>query len=236
MTVHRHPSAVHGDERRLDAALAEVAAFAADSLRRDEERARRRRRRALLAGALVVAAASAAAGALLKRPERGWADVHAAMDEGWSRWRARRPAEAETLFARAVADAPDTSRAWNGLGWSRLSQGNDTGAQEAFARCLALDPAHPACRNGLGQLALRACDYATAVEHLEIAAGRSPVAQYGLTAVHLLEGRYADAERWAVQLVASSPGHATAQQMLEAARARRLDDSLQRRIRPHRCP
>ncbi len=50
--------------------------------------------------------------------------------------------------------------------------------------------------------------------------------------MYLLQGRYADAEKWAQMVEDTGQGDAIAKKMLEAAKARNLSDGLRATIEP----
>ena len=152
--------------------------------------------------------------------------------QGWQLWQARQFSEAIPKFEQSVEIDPDAANAWNGLGWARFNSGQSEKAVAAFEKCVALSPRHGAGLNGLGQIYLLWKDYDKAEEYLALAAPTAPAAQYGLTRVLLLQGRFKEAKRWANKVAAASPQDQVAQQMLAAAKTGKLDDDLRKMIEP----
>jgi len=152
--------------------------------------------------------------------------------EGWQLWQARQFNEAIPKFRHAVELAPNDANAWNGLGWASFNSGNAAQAEAAFLKCLELSPDHPAALNGLGQLYLAQGKFEPAGTYLLKAAPQAPAAWYGLARLYLLQGNFSEAERWALRVVESGQGDATAQKMLDAARAKELPEGLRLVIAP----
>ena len=152
--------------------------------------------------------------------------------EGWQLWQARRFGEAIPKFQQAVKLAPNDANAWNGLGWANFNSGKPSGAEQAFLKCLELQPGHPAALNGLGQIYLTQRKYDLAETHLRGAAVQAPAAWYGLARLYLLQDKFAQAEEWAQKVVDSGQGDATAQKMLEAAKAKQVPEGLRLMIDP----
>jgi Flp pilus assembly protein TadD len=61
-------------------------------------------------------------------------------------------AEAVPYFERALAAAPPTTMAWNGLALTRMKLGDSQGARDAFRQSLRLDPKQPDVRSALQDL------------------------------------------------------------------------------------
>ena len=144
----------------------------------------------------------------------------------------RQWSEAAAKFSRAVKLDPKQAEAWNGLGWASFNSGKSPEAEKAFQATLALDPNHPAALNGLGQLYLAQKKYDLAETYLLKAAPQAPAAWYGLARLYLLQGKFDQAEEWASKLVDSGQADESAQQMLKAARAKKLPDGLRLMIEP----
>ena len=64
------------------------------------------------------------------------------------------------------------------------------------------------------------------------AAPRAPAAWYGLARLYLLEGKFDRAEEWASKLVDSGKADESAQQMLKAARAKKIPEGLRLMLEP----
>jgi tetratricopeptide (TPR) repeat protein len=169
-----------------------------------------------------------------RKGDAGNANAMQFMRDGWQRWQAGEYASAEEKFAKAVELDPKLANAWNGLGWARFNQGKRGEAVEAFNQCLAIVPTHGAALNGIGQIYLTQGKLDDAEKALKKAAPTAPAAWWGLAKVYLLQGKWADAERWSQKIVDS--GDATAQPLLDAAKAKKLDDSLREQIAPATQP
>ncbi len=153
--------------------------------------------------------------------------------EGWRLWQSGRNAEAAALFENAIRLAPDDANSWNGLGWARLNSGQIAEAEKAFQKTIALDPNTAGALNGMGQIFFAGRDYQNAETWLlKAAAQKASAAWYGLARVYLLQGKYADAEKWAQMVVDSGQGDAVATKMVEAAKAQRLSEGLRATIEP----
>ena len=152
--------------------------------------------------------------------------------QGWQLWQGHQFSEAAAKFEQAVKLNPKQANAWNGLGWASFNSGKRAEAEKAFQACLALQPNQPAALNGLGQIYLAQRQYDLAEAYLLKAAPQAPAAWYGLARFYLLQGKYDKAEEWATKLVDSGQADETAQQMLKAARAKKLPDGLRLMIEP----
>jgi tetratricopeptide (TPR) repeat protein len=164
----------------------------------------------------------------------GKSDAIELMKQGWQRWHAGDLPAAEEKFSQAVTSDPKLANAWNGLGWSRFNQGKRDEALDAFNRCLAIMPAHGAALNGLGQIYLVQGKLDDAEQALKKAAPTAPAAWWGLAKVYLLQSKWDDAAKWSKKIVDS--GDVTAQPLLDAAKARKLDDALRQEIAPTTQP
>lgn len=236
------------EEGKLDAALRKADQILVASLQ-DDERRRTRRRIALLSGGLVmITAGIVIALSLLNSPSTQPADDAAAPTtqpspqdaakaedlsvQGWQLWQERKLAEAEQAFAQSAKLDPDAPNTWNGLGWSQMNQGKRLDAAESFQKCVALQPDHPAALNGLGWLSFGKREY-DAAEKYWLHAAKTPgasAAWTGLAQLYLLQGKFDDAKVWAQKLV--NAGNADARPLLDAANAKKLDDSLRQKIEP----
>jgi serine/threonine protein kinase len=152
--------------------------------------------------------------------------------QGWELWRKGQMNEAVAKFHDAVKLAPDDANAWNGLGWASFNSGRLPAAEKAFQTVVTLSPEHPAGLNGLGQLYLLQRKYAKAEKYLLQAAPQAPAAWWGLTRLYLLQGKFDQAEKWAQKVVDSGQADDGARELLQAAKERRLSDSLRRMIEP----
>ncbi|MCA8995888.1 MAG: tetratricopeptide repeat protein [Planctomycetaceae bacterium] len=219
----------HTDEQaRLDAAL-QSDSLLVDSLKA-EDRRRKLGRRSILAIALLGFVGLGAWFAL--SPTGAAAAGESLEQEGWKLWQARQLVEAEAKFEEAVEHSPQSPTAWNGLGWARNNQGKHDEAIEAFQKCLEMAPNFPAALNGLGQSLLSQRNYGEAKVQLLKAAPQAPAAWYGLARVCLLNGEFEEAEKWAQKVANSQPQDRLAQQILAAAKAKELPDSLKSQIEP----
>ena len=153
---------------------------------------------------------------------------------GWKLWGSRQYDQAAAKFEQAVKLDPQTVHAWNGLGWSHFNSGQSEKAIPAFEKCVALQPDHAGALNGLGQIYLTWKDYPYAEKYLLMSA-KSPGASaswYGLARVYLLQEEFAKAKPWIKKLLKESPDRADAKEMLAAAEAGELSDSLRSKLEP----
>jgi tetratricopeptide (TPR) repeat protein len=153
--------------------------------------------------------------------------------EGWQLWQAQKLDEAAAKFQQAVKLAPDNANAWNGLGWATFNAGQPAEAENAFQKVLSLEPNHPAALNGLGQIDLSLGKYDEAETYLLKAAPQAPAAWFGLARLYLLQGKFDQAETWAQKTVDSGQGDATAREMLQAAKEKKLSGALRLLLEPH---
>lgn len=152
--------------------------------------------------------------------------------EGWKLWQSGNPAGAIPKFKEATKLTPKDANVWNGLGWATFNSGDAKEAERAFNEVIKLEPNHAAGLNGLGQIYLSRRDYAKAEPMLVKAAQKAPAAWFGLTRMYLMQGKFAEAEKWAQMLVDSGQADAVANKMLEAAKAKSLSDGLRMTIEP----
>jgi Flp pilus assembly protein TadD len=226
------------EQVRLDQAMQRADDMLVASLRRDDGLRRYRTAIAVLS-LLVIALAGALVWTLVSNRSPQATSVAGAdapnpevlMEQGWQLWQQRSFASAERKFDEAVKGDPKLVNAWNGLGWSRFNGGKTASAIEAFNKVVELDPNHPAGLNGLGQAYYLKNDFAKAEPLLlKAAANNASAAWWGLAKLYLLQGKWADAEKWAQKIVTS--GDATGQPMLDAAKAKALPDELKQMISP----
>ena len=156
----------------------------------------------------------------------------AAQAEAWQLWQSGHPADAAPKFQQAVKLAPEDANAWNGLGWSLFNSGHAAEAEKAFRSAIDRQPDHPAALNGLGQIYLAQGKYDDAETWLLKAAPQASAAWYGLARLYLIQGKFEQAEEYARKVVDSGQGDAVAGEMLQAARDKKVPDSLMRRIAP----
>jgi tetratricopeptide (TPR) repeat protein len=117
-----------------------------------------------------------------------------------------------------------------GLGWVASTQA--TANRQGVQEIIAIEPKHPAALNGLGQSAFLRGDYKNAEKYLLKAAPQAPAAWWGLAKTYLLQGEFDKAKKWAKKIVDSGDADESAQQMLKAAEAKKLDDELRQTIEP----
>ncbi len=227
------------EQARLDEAMQRADDLLVSSLKTDERRRKQRHTILFLIGGLAMIAivCSVVVGLAMQNQPVPVAAV--SMDqsdqltrEGWQLWRGQQFDQAAEKFEQAVKLAPKNTNAWNGLGWSKFNSGHGDEAIKSFQKVIALEPKHPAALNGLGQIALMKRNYKAAEKYLLTAAPQAPAAWYGLAKLYLLEGKFADARKWAQKIVNSEGADDGARQMLAAAKAKKLDDSLRRLIEP----
>ena len=157
--------------------------------------------------------------------------------EGWRFWQSGMFAEAEAKFSDAVKLAPGDANAWNGLGWASFNSGKIAEAEKAFQKVISLEPDHAAALNGLGQVYLSQREYAKAEPPLLKAAQQGASASwFGLARLCLIQGKFAEAEKWAQMAVDSGQGDAGAAKMLEAAKDKHVPEDLRRMIEPPMPP
>jgi serine/threonine protein kinase/tetratricopeptide (TPR) repeat protein len=166
------------------------------------------------------------------RPKSGAGNASELTQQGWQLWQSQKLDEAAAKFREAVKLAPNDADAWNGLGWALFNSGQSPEAEKAFQKAVAIEPDQPGALNGLGQIYLSQGKYDQAGTCLLKAAPRAPAAWYGLARLYLLEGNFADAEKWAQKVVDSGQGDEFARQMLEAAQTKHLSEGLRFRIAP----
>jgi len=150
--------------------------------------------------------------------------------EGWELWKKRDLDAAEEKFAEAVKIDPTFSAAWNGLGWSRFNNGKYDTAETAFLKAVQTDDSNAAALNGLGQLYYQQNKLDKAKEYLTKAAPNAPAAWWGLAKLALIQGDFDEAQKWSQKIVDS--GDTSANELLSAAKAKKLDDKLRAQIAP----
>ncbi|HEV2295919.1 MAG TPA: tetratricopeptide repeat protein [Tepidisphaeraceae bacterium] len=242
--VQHHPAGdVPTEDARLDDAIRKADELLLSSLKSEEHRRSRRRRTVTftIVGGLIMFTAACVILAVLAQttaaPGAGASTGESAEQsatEGWALWQQRKLPEAEAKFEQAVKADPKHANAWNGLGWARLNQGKRHEAEKAFQEVVTLEPDHPAALNGLGWIYYGYRGYDSAEKFfLRAAANNASASWAGLAQLYLLQGKYDQALPWAI-LVSKEPGAdaATSAQMIEAARAKKLDPALRKQIEP----
>jgi len=152
--------------------------------------------------------------------------------EGWQLWQDQKWDQAAAKFRQAAELTPDKADAWNGLGWATFNAGKSQEAEQAFQKAISLDTNQPGALNGLGQIYLSQGKYDLAETYLLKAAPQAPAAWFGLARLYLLEGKFEQAETWAQKIVDSGQADETARKMLEAAKAKKLNQGLQQLLEP----
>ena len=61
---------------------------------------------------------------------------------------------------------------------------------------------------------------------------QAPAAWYGLASLYLIQGKFEQAEEWALKIVESGQGDERARTLLQAAKDKKLTDGLRLRIEP----
>jgi tetratricopeptide (TPR) repeat protein len=156
--------------------------------------------------------------------------AEALTNDGWRLWQSGQTYSAVRLFQRAVELNPKSEPALNGLGWANFNSGNRPAAENAFLRLIEINPDHTAALNGLGQIYLVQGKLDKAEEFLKKAAPEAPAAWWGLTKVYLLKGDFDPAQQWAQKIF--DTGDKTIQPLLDAAKAKKLDDKLRQEMTP----
>jgi len=152
---------------------------------------------------------------------------------GWELWKQRKYSEAAKRFEQSVKLDPEGVNAWNGLGWSQFNGGESLQAVVAFERCVKLAPKHGAALNGLGQTHFLWKEYDKAEKYLlEAEKLGASAAWLSLAKLYLLKGEFEKAKPWASKIAEQTPQNESAQQMLAAAKAGKLDDALRRLLEP----
>jgi Flp pilus assembly protein TadD/tRNA A-37 threonylcarbamoyl transferase component Bud32 len=152
--------------------------------------------------------------------------------EGWSLWQQQKLAKAISKFEQATALDPQAPNAWNGLGWASFNSGRTEQGIAAFEKAVELEPDHPAALNGLGQAYLNYGEFKKAEKYLLKAAPQASAAAFGLGRLYLLTGKYAAAQKWLQKARGDQPNDPTLQQMLDAAKQKKLPDDLRRQLAP----
>ncbi len=235
----------------LDDAIRQADQRLVASLQKDELR-RRRRRWWALGGTAMTITIAVVAGLILSSagvkpgatPETAPAIPAAGVRQvdpkqaallttsGWQLAWAGKWDEANPKFEAAVKLDPSNTNAWNGLGWCRVCAQDDIGAVQAFKKCVELEPDHPPANKGLGQIYFSRRHDQKAEAHWLKVADKASGAQYGLAKMYLLQGKYAEAAKWAEKMVAASPDDELAKRILAAAKAKTLGPELRKRIEP----
>jgi len=170
-------------------------------------------------------------------PKASPADIQRAkslQQQGWALWQQQRFDEAAEKFQQSIDLVATDADTWNGLGWSRFNGGDAEAGKAAFEKCVELSPAHPAGLNGLGQIALARGQFDEAEKQFLKCADRATAAAYGLARLYLLQGKWADAEKWITRFVGATPGAEDDmyKRMLAAAKQQKLDDDLRAMLAP----
>ncbi|HEX3358956.1 MAG TPA: tetratricopeptide repeat protein [Tepidisphaeraceae bacterium] len=223
------------EESKLDAAMRKADQILVASLKSDERRRHTRRLTLFLLGGLIMIAAGVVIVLSLLATNPSPQDVAKGENlstEGWKLWQQRDLPGAEAKFQEAVKADPTSTTAWNGLGWSELNQGKQEDAEKTFTKCVELDPKQGGAQNGLGWISYGRKDYAKAEAAWKKA--NVPAAWNGLATMYLVQGKFDDALPWAQKLVNS--GDTSSQRLLDAAKAKKLDDALRRELDPQATP
>ena len=151
---------------------------------------------------------------------------------GWKLWGQQEYAKAESVFAKAVVANPKLDSAWNGLGWALLNQNKPKESVAAFEKCVALTRSHGGALNGLGQANLRMGDY-DAAEGYFLKAKNAPAAWHGLVRIYLLQGKFAEADKWLKKLAGAEGFDASQLELFrQAINNQKLGDKLRQMIEP----
>ena len=151
---------------------------------------------------------------------------------GWELWGQQKYAKAESVFAQAVVANPNLDSAWNGLGWALLNQNKPKESVVAFEKCVALTRSHGGALNGLGQANLRMGDY-DAAEGYFLKAKNAPAAWHGLVRIYLLQGKFAEADKWLKKLAGAEGFDASQLELFrQAIDNQKLGDKLRQMIEP----
>jgi tetratricopeptide (TPR) repeat protein len=229
------------EQARLDDAMKRADDLLVSSLKGDD---RRRTRRRVVWGGIFAALALAAIATALSwnhafvrldsQAVAGDSEEKAAQlsAEGWQLWQKQSLRPAIEKFEAAVKLDPKNANAWNGLGWANFNNGDSDAAQKAFKKVVLLEPSHPAALNGLGQIALSQRNYPEAEKYLLEAAPQASAAWYGLAKLYLLSGKYGDAEKWIQKVIATGEADEFAEQILRAAKAKKVPDDLRELMEP----
>jgi len=241
--MQHHPAGdVPTEDARLDDAIRRADELLISSLRSEEDSRSRRRRTYTftIVGGLIMLAAVGVILAVLAQVGSGpgagggGGSAEQLSTEGWALWQQRKLPEAEAKFEQAVKADPKHANAWNGLGWASLNQGKQDAAEKAFGEVVKLEPTHPAALNGLGWINFGLGKYDEAEKHFLVAAANNASASWGgLAQIYLLQGKYDQALPWAI-LMSKEEGGGAAQgaELLEAAKNRKLEPALRKKIEP----
>jgi Flp pilus assembly protein TadD len=162
--------------------------------------------------------------------ERNSGDSGQYTQEGWKLLQDGKRSEATAMFQKAIKRDPKNPEAWNGLGWATFNSGNSPDAEKDFQKVLSLNPTHGAALNGLGQIYLAQKRYDEA--EIVLLQADVPAAWFGLARIYLLQGKFGEAEKWAQKLADSGQGDQTANDMLQAAKDKRLPEKLRMTLKP----
>jgi tetratricopeptide (TPR) repeat protein len=88
------------------------------------------------------------------------------IEKGWSLISLGEYLAAEDALRRALALAPDETRAIALLGWAQMLQQDLEAAQSSFSSALGRDPANALARVNLGYIYMKKGSFAEAVDHL----------------------------------------------------------------------
>lgn len=225
-----------GDQARLNALLTDVDPALLASLKADERRRRRKLLLFAISGGLVMGSAIAITLMLLLNGNAVSAkDADRSLslsNEGWAAWQQQDLSRAAGKFKEAVEVDPRNANAWNGLGWAQMNSGDASEAQKSFEKCVAVEKSHPAALNGLGVIAFNRKEFDKAEKSWQAAAKEAPAAQFGLARLYLLQGKWAEAERYAKGIAGNPDDDGTAKRLLAAARAKKVDADLRKIIEP----
>ena len=151
---------------------------------------------------------------------------------GWELWGQQKYAKAESAFAKAVVANSNLDNAWNGLGWALLNQNKPKESVVAFEKCVALTRSHGGALNGLGQANLRMGDY-DAAEGYFLKAKNASAAWHGLVRIYLLQGKFAEADKWLKKLAGAEGFDASQLELFrQAIDNQKLGDELRQMIEP----
>lgn len=228
------------EDRILDEAFDNVDELLVSSLQADEQR--RRRSRSIKIAMIISMCLAVAMGVAIYYFSEGAAflaaDASAKAEsaklttQASQLWQARRYAEAEKMFAKAVELDPQSHAAWSGLGWTRFSQGKNNESIDAFNRCINIVDDHAAANNGLGQAYLAKKQYDQAERYLLKAEAKSSAASWGLAKIYLLTDKFDKALPYAERILGDSPNSEAAKQMVAAAKAKKLDEDFRKVLDP----
>jgi tetratricopeptide (TPR) repeat protein len=225
------------EDVKLDSLLATADPVLVAALRRDEGRRRKKLLTLGITGGLVMGSIIAIVLMMLVGPQGRQvspqdADKSAEIAaEGWQLWQQRDMAHAAEKFEEATKLDPRNGVAWNGLGWAKLNGGDSESAKKAFEKAVELDPQNGASLNGLGQIAYSRKEFDKAAAHWRHAAN-APAAWIGLAKLNLLQGNWAEAEKWAQKALDTQPGDEFITTLLTMAQNKKVEPNQRRLIEP----